>query len=242
MKKRTTLLASVLALAVVAQASAAIFVQSIGDREATAEFELAGGNLQVTLTNSSLADVLVPVDVLTAVFFDVAGDPALTRESAVLAPGSAVYLGGVQVNVPGGVVGGEWAYLSGLSGMPGGASQGISSTGLDTFGPHDRFPGDNLDGPQSPNGLSYGITSAGDDFTTGNGGTDVVLVQNSVVLTLGGLPQGFDIDDVCNVHFLYGTDLSEALIIPEPASLLVWSLLAVIGLAIGWHRRRKPAA
>lgn len=29
--------------------------------------------------------------------------------------------------------------------------------------------------------------------------------------------------------------------IPEPSSLIVWSLLAGLGIAVGWHRRRKAA-
>jgi len=29
--------------------------------------------------------------------------------------------------------------------------------------------------------------------------------------------------------------------IPEPSTLIIWSLLGALGTAAGWHRRRKPA-
>src|SRR5439155_6965420 len=79
-------------------------------------FATSGSELVVTLTNTSAADVLAPADVLTAVFFDVSGG-ALTLDpstgSAVLTSGSSVLFGSSD---PGGVVGGEWAYGSGLNG------------------------------------------------------------------------------------------------------------------------------
>ena len=30
-------------------------------------------------------------------------------------------------------------------------------------------------------------------------------------------------------------------IIPEPSTLIIWSLLGGLGIALGWCRRRKPA-
>ncbi len=217
-------------------ASSISFSGAAGSREAMATFETSGSDLVVTLVNSSGADVLVPVDVLTAVFFDIQGDPlALVRESAVLASGSEVLFG---ISDPGGVVGGEWAYASGLNG-PDDARYGISSSGLDSFGPHDRFPGNNLDGPVSPGGLNYGLTSTGDDPATGNapvtGGNP--LIQDAVVLTLSGLPDGFNpATAISHVSFQYGTSLSEPRIpgVPAPSSL---ALLGA-GLLIIAARRR----
>src|SRR5262249_38071850 len=143
-------------------------------------------------TNTSDGDVLMPVDVLTAVFFDVSGPAlSLTPTSAVLNGGSTVFFGTTD---PGNVVGGEWAYKGGLVGEPAGDHYGISSTGINLFGPGDRFPGNNLQGPDSPDGLQYGITSAGDNPATGNSPVtgDNALIQNSVVFHLSGLPAGFD--------------------------------------------------
>ncbi len=213
-------------------------------RSASVSFVDSGSTLAVTLTNTSPADVMVPIDVLTGVFFDVVGSPALTRVSAILNAGSTVLFGTPD---PGGVVGGEWAYKSGLSGAPGTATEGISSTGLGLFGPGNRFPGTNLQGPTSPNGLEYGITSAGDDSTTGNTpvtGTQA-LIKNSVVFTLSGFVAG---STFSNVSFQYGTDLSEPNVpgnpdppggpnpgVPEPSSLL----LAGVGMAFALRCRGR---
>jgi hypothetical protein len=137
------------------------------------------------------------------------------------------------------------AFKAGLAGAPGGATRGISSVGLDLFGPGDRFPGNNLQGPDSPNGLQYGLTSAGDNTSTGN--TPVTgmnaLIKNSVLYTLGGLPTGFLLSSISNVHFQYGTDLSEpsvparALgIVDLPSSGMLFGV-GVIGMV--WVQRRQ---
>src|SRR5262245_11268217 len=81
------------------------------------------GKLVVTLTNTSLADVDTPVDVLTGVFFKLASG-TLTRDSAILAGGSTVLF---DVAPPLGIVGGEFAFKSPLGSNPYGANAGISS-------------------------------------------------------------------------------------------------------------------
>src|SRR5438552_15453428 len=82
-----------------------------GNLSAAVCFDTSGTNLLVTLTNTSDVDVLQQSEVLTGVFFDVNG-PLLNLQpssgSAVLAPGATVLFGTTD---PGGVVGGEWAYL-----------------------------------------------------------------------------------------------------------------------------------
>jgi hypothetical protein len=195
-----------------------------GNLSASATFETSGQNLVVTLVNTSTHDVLAPGDVLTAVFFDIDPTASLTRVSAVLGTGSSVLFGGTD---PGNVVGGEWAYDSGLSGAPGNAVLGISSAGFDLFGPGDRFPGNNLQGPDSPDGVQYGITSQGDNPLTGNGGiTGQALIQNSVVFTLG-LPANYTLQGIDNVTFQYGTALDETSIpgVPEPTTMIAGALL-----------------
>jgi hypothetical protein len=218
-------------------AAVGTFTGSDGTRSGMVTFENSGSDLIITLTNTSTLDVLLPNEVMTAVFFDIQGDPlTLARESAVLAGGSIVLFG---ITDPGGVVGGEWAYAAGLSG-PNGADYGISSAGYGLFGPGNRFPGNNLAGPDAPNGLGYGITSAGDDPDTGN--TPVTgehpLIQNSVVFTLSGLPAGFDPNvSISNVSFQYGTDLSEPNVpgVPAPGA---GALLAAAALTLAFRRRR----
>jgi len=223
---RITNACSVVACAIVmnvslTQAAPISFTAASGDRAASATFEASGNDLVVTLTNVSTVDVLIPIDVLTALFFDVDASPslALSPTSAVLGSGSSVLFGGTD---PGDVVGGEWAYVGGLVGAPGGREYGISSTGLGLFGPDDRFPGSNLQGPDAPDGVQYGLTSAGDNPLTGN--TPVTganaLIQNQVVFTLSGLPVGFDPSaKIENVVWQYGTGLDEPRI-PEPATVI----------------------
>lgn len=208
-------------------------------KAATAKFDKLGGDLVVTLTNIATTDVDEPTDVLTAVFFSITGgDVSLTRGSATLAANSFVIYD-PEGQPAGGVVGGEWAYKNGLSGAPGSNKYGISSTGVDLFGPGDRFPGPNLAGPDSPDGVQYGLLSAGDDPSTGNGGITGSdgLINNSVVFTLGGLGAGFDLSRITSVWFQYGTALSEPSFpgqLPAPGSL---GLLGLAGLAAARRRR-----
>jgi hypothetical protein len=225
----------------VASAAPLVFDSSLGNLSASAKFELLGGNLQITLSNTSTADVGVPSEVLTALFFDIYGNPSLSPLSAVLGLGSVVWFGTTD---PDGVVGGEWAYASGLSGAPGGAWQGISSAGFGLFGPHDLFPGTNLQGPASPDGVQYGITSAGDSLATGNQAVTGknALIQSSVVFTLRNLPIGFQLDEntIRNVSFQYGTDLRESTFsdgTPEPASLFLVAPVILVWAA--WRYRAR---
>ena len=217
------------------QASSSLWTGVDGGLSASALFEVSGGNLVVTLTNTSMNDVLIPDHVLTAVFFDVATAPALSPVSAVIGPMSTVLFGGTD---PGGVVGGEWALAGSLSGAPGNAAYGISSAGFGLFG-SPNFPGSNLQGPMGVNGLEYGITSAGDNPLTGNTpvtGTNA-LVKNQVIFNLGAVSGDFDPrTQIGNVLFQYGTGLHEPTIpgVPEPASLV----LIAVGSLVSLVRRR----
>jgi len=241
---RSILLKSVSALSVVVTmhtaAAPVLFSGSSGGLAATVSFDIVGSQLQVVLANTSTGDVLVPTDVLTAVFFNIAGNPLLTRNSAI--SGGPTYLGPAHVSGAGTVVGGEWAYLNGLNQYS--ANSGISSSGLGIFGPGNRFPGANLAGPGSPDGLQYGLASAGDNQATGNPGgvLNNELTKSSVNFLLTTATP-FDLSAISNVTFQYGTALSEGHFsgtpprsVPEPDSL---GLAGLALLATAVIRRRR---
>jgi VPDSG-CTERM motif len=208
MKTRQTILgigmcAGMLAWGLCANAVPVTFSGSSGVLSASVTFDVVGGNLQVTLVNTSAGDPSAPSDILTGVLFNIAGDPSLSRLSAVLGSGSTVISGTTD---PGNVVGGEWAYSSGVSIR--GANEAIYSSGY--FSGNARFPGHNLQGPNSVDGVQYGITTLNDTAGNNNGGlSGQGLIQNSVVFTLGSLPLGFLLSDISAVDFQYGTALTE---------------------------------
>jgi hypothetical protein len=235
--------AAILACASVSQAAITTpqpITFSSGSLAASATFVQSGTSLTVTLANTG-GDVLLPTDVLTAVFFDISGGVTLTPVSALLSGGSSVvFTGACDVNPCVGAtdVGGEWAYAAGLAGAPGGATKGISSTGLGLFGPGDLFGGTNYAGAVEPDGLQFGITSSGDNLATGNAAVTGAnaLIKNSVVFTFSGL-NALNNYSISNVFFLYGTGLTECNGpcggggggggVPEPGYLLTLALLGV---------------
>ncbi len=176
------------------------------------ELSSSPGNLTVTLTNTASWDAKDPTDILTGVFFDVAGNlSTLDPESALIPSGSALYLANNNTALSYTDVSGAWAYKwsstperpSPAVGAAGGPTQGIGSSGYSSggtdpgvFGSQDLFgsalapnPGSNSD-PQ-PDGIGYGIASTGDNIATGNGGlSGRYLTKDTVVFTLSGWTLG----------------------------------------------------
>lgn len=219
-----------------------LFSSAEGRREAQVTFEINGTDLIITLANISGFDVERPSELLTGVFFDLttptSGPLELSPTSATVESPDQVLFG---TTGPNGNVGGEWAFVSALENAPGIAAYGISSSGLGLFGPHDLFPGANLDGPESPGGMSFGITSQGDDPTVGNKpvtGSNP-LIKHKVTFVLSDLPIGFSEADIGNVWVQYGTSLSEpsfqVLLVPTPGSIALFGFSALL---VARRRRR----
>lgn len=222
------------------------FSGASGTLASSATFDIVAGNLTVTLANTSAADTTVSADLLTGVFFNIAGNPLFTTISAL--SGGDTHTGSTINSNAGTNLGGEWSYLNGLSQY--GANSGIASSGLGIFGSA-NFPGPNLSGPIAVNGFEFGIGSAGDNFSTGNPALlSKAITSGSVIFTLGGLAPGFSMADISAVTFQYGTALNEPSFagttpptaasttqIPEPGTLALLGL----GLAgFGLFKRKNP--
>jgi len=265
MKTNKTLLCTA-AMLVCASASQAtisppLFTFSSGTRAASADFSQRGGNLVVTLTNTFDGNVLVPSDVLTAVFFDISSSPTLTPVTATVAAGSSVvYTTNCDVNPCAGAtnVGGEWGFGSGLAPQgPVTGAYGLSSTGARSGLGAANFPtGLDYQSPAALDGLQFGITSAGDNLATGNTGvTGSALIKNAVVFTLSGLGAGPY--TISNVFFLYGTSIGgeegtgcvdgtcggggSGHEVPEPGYLLTLALLGV-PVVLRYRKTRQLSA
>jgi hypothetical protein len=242
MKRLALVTLVAIGLAARAEADPITYSATSGTLSAAVSFNTAGSNLIVTLTNTALVGAVVPVDILTAVFFDMTGFVgSLTPISALLAPGSSILWDDPTSNV-----GGEWAYASGIGGAtPEGQNHGISSSGLGIFGSA-NFSGANLEGPAAVNGMSYGIVPQSGLASNANPKISrTPLISYSVIFTLSGLPTNFILSQatVGNVYFQYGTSLSEPHIrVPEPATLLLMVPAVVAVLAGGVRSRRKRQA
>jgi hypothetical protein len=172
------------------------FSGSSGDLSASASFDLSGNTLTVILTNTSSADVLVPADVLTGIFFDTTH--TLTPVSASL-NGSTVFYGSLTN------VGDGWGYASGVTAQ--GENNAISATGAVNGLGHSNFSA----ADNSLGGDDYGILSAGDNSATGNTGVTGKgpLIKDSVEFILTA-PAGFSLNELGNsVVFQYGSALTD---------------------------------
>ncbi|MCY7278600.1 MAG: PEP-CTERM sorting domain-containing protein [Phormidesmis sp. CAN_BIN44] len=188
--------------------SSILLAGSAENRSASALFGLTGNTLTIALNNTSQADSLVPTDVLTGLFFNLSG-ATLSPLAASLGAGSKVYGATSQVSN----VGGEWAFGSKLAIGSSAYNYGVSAAGLGLFGPKDRFDtSSNLSGTENVGGLDFGIVTAGDNPTTGNGGLNRDLIKGSVLFTFGltNVAANFNLAQaISNLRFQYGTATSE---------------------------------
>jgi hypothetical protein len=214
--------------------------------KAKATFVVSNLNLVVTLENTATFDPNDPADILTAVIFNIQGNPKLTPVSAELGPDSSVIGHALPMGFNGDV-GGEWAYRNGLTKAPQGANEGISAANLKWFNKKtDLFPGDNLQGGKAPSGINFGLTTLNDFPGNNKGGTkNQHLIQTVVVFTFAGLPENFNLSEISDVTFQYGKSLKQPEIagelidvVPEPSAitLVAAGLLGAVALA----RRKIP--
>lgn len=245
MRHILTAVAAAAAIGVATPAAAAVtFTGTNGsDLSASATFDIVGGHLQVTLTNTSGVDVNDPAQVLHALFFDIASNPALTYTSANIC-GSCTYVG--TVNNSGSTnVGAEWAYLSNSSGLGGGVTQdyGLSSAGYGIFGPGNVLSGapDQGGAVVPPDGGDFGLLSAGYTPTGDNGGitNNQPYIKNSLIVDLGAY--NGSLSSVSNLRFQYGTALTDTHFgsgVPEPGTWAMM-LLGFGGIGVSMRRRRR---
>jgi PEP-CTERM motif len=220
---------------------------------ASANFTASGNTLTVALSNTGTGTINSAGEVLTAVFFNIAGSPLTLTPGSALLGTSTVTNGGA---TGGGNVGGEWGYganlIAGNTLNPAPAYYGISSSGLSDasgnngiFG-QPNFNGANLQNPAALDGINYGIVNSTYVNGQGNGGTsNQPLIRNAVTFTLNGLPTGFNANSITNVYFQYGTSSTETRLlgtsVPEPSAELGMLCLGGIGGAAVLKRKRNLA-
>lgn len=220
--------------------------------KASATFVVSNLELIVTLSNLGTADPQSPADILTGVFFNIAGDPHLTPVSATVGSGSTVIGHRMPLGFNGNI-GGEWAYKNDLPyiGANGKDNEGISSTKLSWFNKKDLFPGGKIKGTSPLSGAQFGITTLNDLMSNDQGGIkNKALVQNTVVFVFDGLPSNFTLNDISasSVNFQYGTSIKKGLDvsglmvaqIPEPSVLSLVAVGLFGTLALIRARARRP--
>jgi len=223
--------------------------------QAKVSFSFSGNQLVIDLSNTATFKTLDPSDILTAVYFDIKGNPKLTNPTAMVAAGSVLFQTPSQTTLktplslmvkstPGG-----WDYESG------GTKSVSENYGFGTAG-LDRFAGGTSSGGNGGPG-NYGIVQ-NEMFTSFSGylknnkkSTDPTpLVKNTVEFTLSGLPATFKLSNISDVRFQYGTSNSEPgfsgtlqgpptvqAITPEPSSLVLAALGTLGFLGYGVERR-----
>lgn len=222
---------------------------------AIADFAVNGSILTITLQNTSPGNTLeAPTNTLSGLSFLIDGsDPSLTPVSAIspnalvndtISPCTVVRnvstCGGPNVDV-----GGQWGYQSGYSSN----LEAVGASGYITTGIAHNYGNfsSNLQG--TLDGIGFGVIS--NKAGPLNGGLDVPLIQDEVILTLSDLPTGTTALDIGNVSFLYGTSPDVVLggtectsncgnlggggsgaSVPEPSAavLLIVGLLALAGV------------
>lgn len=210
--------------------------------DASATFDVSGGQLIVTLTNDSPNDITSPAQILEAMFFNIRSDVNLSLVSAVVNTGSDLCNFGntpacqpaAGTDVLASDVYGGWQYKDNLGTTVNGATRGVGAAGLNIFG-------------SGTDGMAYGILSQGDDTSTYNGGmvNGSPFEKDSVKFTYdmsgsgaGSVGTAGDLS-ISNVSFNYGTALNTIGDIPAPNSAALLGLGLVLGAVARGRRSRS---
>lgn len=206
---------------------------------ASATFSITGGgDLDIVFTNTTTTAESGNAAVLTGLFFDISGNPTLSRTGSSIDDNGSSYVNGS----PSGVLGDHWAANFGrtLSGTPNGALNGIGASGLGgVFGATDSFSG----AGGSPQGVDYGLVgSAGPGSVNSNQGPQLKSSIHVVLNSTVALPSNTVIS---NVWFQYGSAITGEPgfpAVPAPPALLTALMGATLpgaGFMMQRLRRRQ---
>lgn len=153
-------------------------------------------------------------------------------------------------------ISGGWAFAVGDVIPAGGGTTsfdyGISATSFNGALEEIRFDGSLTSGNHSEfgpfNGGDWGLGTP--DFK----GANEAYVDHAVLISMvvQAYEGGAGLDDLTDVTFTYGSERAgvtgfvpgkppPAPPIPEPSALVIWSVLGLCGIGIGWYRRRRAA-
>jgi hypothetical protein len=234
---------------------------------ATADFEVVGGNLQITLTNTAAVTPAASA-VLSNIEFNLNTGVSFNAgtgsgSSVLVGPTSNLYNNGVITDASGNPVGsssganisGGWGYATNVTYSGINAQFGVSSvsflsaSGVTPIG-GTFLPGIGGTHPNSLNGVDFGIVSHGTDTTLDGLPNQGPLVANSAVITLvrAGGSSAIDLNQLSNVVFSYGseqTGVPGGVItpVPEPSTVVIaLSGLIPMGVMALRRLRRRQAA
>lgn len=230
-----------------ANAAGITFAGTSGTLGANAFFELSGTALTLTLQNTGTNVIDSRADVLTAVFFDYSPSMISTYNSAIVKQGQQLVAFSGSTSNPISTVStlasdlditninGSWRYVGNVAGP---IESGLGTVGLGIFdGDFTRATNYGLigSGALSPNG---GLIN--------DGGNPVI--RNTAVFSFT-VQSGFNLSDIRNLKFQYGTSSSEpsfggAVVnpdptaVPEPTPALAAMVFGLILSGVVFFKRR----
>ncbi|MBC7882227.1 MAG: hypothetical protein H7Y37_12950 [Anaerolineae bacterium] len=227
-----------------ANAAGITFAGTSGTLGANVLFELNGTALTLTLQNTGTNAINSRADVLTALFFDYSPSTILTYNSAIVQQGQQLVafekkndpvITTLTSNLDITNINGSWRYVGSV---PGPTESGLGTVGLGIF-----------DGDFT-RGTNYGLIGSG--ILNGNGGLEndggSPVIRNTAVFSFT-VQSGFNLSDIRNVKFQYGTSLSEPSFggvatnpdptaVPEPTPALAAMVLGLILGGVVFFKRR----